>query len=104
MAIQNMNHACGCRVMPDDSVNAVRPPGMKRAVMSSSASALGDLLFAQSRRLPNCRLALGTSLEPASRAPTDEIGGVVAEERAERAAQDHRPQRVLAARARRRRR
>ena len=35
-ATQRMNHQRLCRVMPHDNVNAVRPPGMNRAVISSS--------------------------------------------------------------------
>ena len=49
-ATQAANQACGWWVRPDEIVSAVRPPGMKRAVMSSRPPRWRIWVAAQSRR------------------------------------------------------
>ena len=49
--IQPTNHARDCRVIPLEMVSAVRPPGMKRAVINSSPPRSAICSCAHSRRL-----------------------------------------------------
>ena len=92
MATHPANHAHGWWVSPDVMVRTVRPPGMKRAVMSSSPPRLRICVVGPLQAPPRLLPAGGAALDERAEAPADQVGGVVAEERAGGPGGDHEEQ------------
>ena len=95
-ATQRANQPWGWRVSPHDSGQRRAAAGDEAGGDEEQATPRADLLAGPVEPARRLRPPLGAPVDPRAEPPADQVGGVVAAERAERPAQDHEQQVLLA--------